>query len=57
VLVTIFLGYLGVNRFSVGKIWTGIIWLLTLGLFGFGWIVDIIQGALLVKDSEGGIWI
>jgi TM2 domain-containing membrane protein YozV len=42
----VLLGYLGVHRFYVGKIATGVIWLLTGGLFGIGYIVDIIVIAL-----------
>ena len=42
-LLCIFLGTLGVHRFYEGKIGTGILWLCTLGLFGIGWIVDIIM--------------
>lgn len=40
-LLCIFLGYFGVHRFYVEKKTTGLIYLFTGGLFGFGWLVDI----------------
>ncbi len=42
-ILAIFLGGLGIHRFYVGKIGSGILWLFTGGLFGIGWIYDIIK--------------
>ena len=38
-----FLGFMGVHRFYVGKIGSGILYLFTGGLFGIGLIVDLFK--------------
>jgi len=40
-LLWLFVGYLGVHRFYLGKIGTGILFLLTGGILGIGWFIDI----------------
>lgn len=53
-LLCFFFGLIGLHRFYVGKIVTGILWLLTGGLFGIGAVIDffvIIFGGF--RDANG----
>lgn len=53
-VLCLFLGLLGIHRFYVGKIGTGLLWFFTGGLFFIGWFVDllsILTGSF--KDSIG----
>src|SRR5687768_11592331 len=40
-LLLFFLGVFGVHRFYLHKWGTGILWLLTIGFFGIGWLYDL----------------
>lgn len=49
VLLCFFLGYFGAHKFYEGKIMLGVVYLITCGLFGIGWFVDLI--ILLFKPN------
>ena len=48
-LLCFFLGYLGAHKFYEGKTGMGVLYLLTFGLLGIGWVIDCI--ALLFKPN------
>jgi len=53
-LFVIFLGTMGIHRFYVGKIGTGILMLITVGGFGIWWLIDfilVVCGAF--RDKNG----
>lgn len=52
ILVTIFLGPFGVHKFMDGKPGMGLLYLFTFGLFGIGWLVDVI--AAFADAGAGG---
>jgi TM2 domain-containing membrane protein YozV len=53
-LLSIFLGELGIDRFYLGKIGTGILKLITLGGLGIWWVIDIILTiAGAATDKQG----
>lgn len=48
-ILCLLLGFVGAHKFYEGKPGMGILYILTLGLFGIGWIIDII--AILMKPN------
>ncbi len=58
ILITFFFGEFGLHRFLAGKIGTGIIWLLTCGCFGIGWIYDLVMVATgKFTKKDGTPWV
>jgi len=51
-LLCFFIGVLGVHRFYVGKVGTGILHLVTLGAFGIWTLVDLVM-IILQKFTDG----
>lgn len=54
-ILSIFLGELGIDRFYLGYICTGILKLITCGGFGIWWLIDLIMiatGKLKPKDGS-----
>lgn len=53
-LLCVFLGWIGIHYFYVGRIGMGILYLFTFGLGSIGWIVDIIRIAMgSFRDNVG----
>ena len=52
--VVIFLGALGVHKFVKRKYEIGVLYLLTLGIFGIGWLIDVVRSVRLLMNLGVG---
>jgi len=55
-VMSIIFGALGVDRFILGKVFTGILKLITLGGLGIWWLVDVILIATKY-EFKGIVWV
>jgi TM2 domain-containing membrane protein YozV len=53
-ILSIFVGSLGVDRFYLGRIGTGILKLITFGGLGIWWLIDLIL--IATKSIKGITW-
>lgn len=53
ILLAFFLGFIvyGIYRIAKGRVLVGILWLITGGFFGIGWLIDFIQVILHGKPQ------
>lgn len=54
-VLSILLGWLGFDRFYIGKVGTGILKLVTLGGWGIWWVIDILL--IATKNIRGVEWV
>jgi TM2 domain-containing membrane protein YozV len=54
-LLLVFLGVFGIHRFYMGKVFTGILWLLTGGFFLLGLLYDLWTLNEQVSDINAGV--
>ena len=45
-------GFTGAHRFYYGKKWTGMLWFLTFGLLGVGWLLDLLLMPAMEREAE-----
>lgn len=50
--VTLFLGFFGIHKFMAGKAGLGVLYLFTFGLFGIGWLVDVIKAGMQWYENK-----
>ena len=50
--ICFFLGEFGIHKFMKGRVGMGILYLFTFGLFGIGWLIDVIKGVVdVLKET------
>ena len=49
--IVFFLGMLGIHKFIEGSAGMGVLYLFTFGLFGIGWLIDVIKALTLLIES------
>lgn len=53
-VIVVLFGWTGVHKFIAGKKALGLVYLFTFGVFGIGWLVDIIRAVVAYANSTNG---
>lgn len=56
-VLCLFFGIFGIHYFYVGRVGMGILYLLTLGFFGIGWMIDMIRIACGTFTDRNGLFL
>ena len=54
-ILSVFVGGLGIDRFYVGHVGLGVVKLLTMGGLGIWWVIDLILFATKSVEPAGGV--
>ena len=46
------IGFCGLHRIYLGRFWTGLLWLFTLGLLGIGQVIDLFLLPSMIRQSN-----
>ncbi len=58
-ILCVLLGIFGGHKFYLGKFWVGVVYIFTYGLFGIGWLIDLvtlIAGNPVDKEGHRLMW-
>lgn len=51
-IITFFFGIVGVHKFMKGQVGMGVLYIFTFGLFGIGWLYDVIVAAIKLGNTN-----
>ena len=55
--ICVFFGFIGVHYFYVGRVKMGLLYIITFGFFGIGWLIDIVRIICGVFTDKNGLFL